>query len=589
MAAIQYLDNQPIQFYKVDPSGSELYEGQQKWDQTAYHKRRETDCDFTGIEYCHPATFEDIINFQFKLATSKDDVIQPGYSCFAVGSNDSLGAFKLYDSTATFISSGLDGGMSVANLTTGEGSYILNVDSETELTLNADIFQDYADYQICTILLTGDSGITTGSNYTSYGSSSLTIESSMIVDAYYRVELTVSDITSGSFQVFLGSNPIATIDSVGTHVLYGQALSNGTFNIVGNFTGTVLVPSIKALELQTEYLLTAFDLDGNYIGSDAINALDTQAWTIGNGMVGVSWSNLVSECGSYVLGLSIDNEFCLGEMIVDGEFDGKDGWTTSEGVEIEDGIAVFFDASPGSYLTNDLNCVITAGNSYTMTWDISNCVDVKFGNYTIRLEDGTVVSPVYNAATQSGTVTLTFTAPVDSNTISFVANTLASFCVDVVSMECNDCSLSEDEVDGLSECYCVCDTQDCTSLIVYSAYNPTFGNWYNSGSPEMRFRIQCRVKNPQTPGLQTTGFKSVKDRQLNPYSNMNRVQEIATTLVPEWVHNTMAVILQHPLLAIDGIGYQVTEAYTVDWGEEETARGVATIAKVNQSGLRSNY
>ena len=56
------------------------------------------------------------------------------------GTNDSTGTNLLVDSTATFVTDGVGQKMIVYNYTDGTWSYVSSVDSETQLTLNDDIF-----------------------------------------------------------------------------------------------------------------------------------------------------------------------------------------------------------------------------------------------------------------------------------------------------------------------------------------------------------------------------------------------------------------------------------------------------------------
>jgi hypothetical protein len=68
----------------------------------------------------------------------------------AGGSNTTATAFKLINSAATYITKNLKTGDVVHNDTAGTAATIVSVDSETQLTLNADIFtstsQAYAVY-----------------------------------------------------------------------------------------------------------------------------------------------------------------------------------------------------------------------------------------------------------------------------------------------------------------------------------------------------------------------------------------------------------------------------------------------------------
>ena len=68
------------------------------------------------------------------------------------GTATSDSANKLIDSSATFKTDGVAIGMLVENVTDGTYGFVLSVDSETQLTLDSDLFPDGdEDYEVSTI------------------------------------------------------------------------------------------------------------------------------------------------------------------------------------------------------------------------------------------------------------------------------------------------------------------------------------------------------------------------------------------------------------------------------------------------------
>jgi len=80
----------------------------------------------------------------------------------AGGSNTSTTAFKLINSAALYITKNVKTGDVVHNDTAGTAATVVSVDSETELTLNADIFtstpQTYAVYAMSSQTSMGNPG-----------------------------------------------------------------------------------------------------------------------------------------------------------------------------------------------------------------------------------------------------------------------------------------------------------------------------------------------------------------------------------------------------------------------------------------------
>lgn len=76
---------------------------------------------------------------------SDNAVIATPSSFVTSGANSTATAFKLINSAATFLSDGLYPGDVVHNDTTETSATVVSIDSDTQLTLNADIFTTTAE------------------------------------------------------------------------------------------------------------------------------------------------------------------------------------------------------------------------------------------------------------------------------------------------------------------------------------------------------------------------------------------------------------------------------------------------------------
>jgi hypothetical protein len=585
------IPNQPIQLYKQNPTDAELSLGMTAWAQTAYHKRL-GNCFFVGPEYCHPVLNTDFMTFQFKAKTIGDNVLsQLSDSVLSSGANTSVSTDQLINSGEDFVGDGVAVSNVVVNSTTNTSTFVNNVASATTLDLDLDIFLATPNsYKVLSWKGAGEwkYNINTDIIYMDTPSpTTLFKEGALGINSYYKVTINVISVTAGNFQVKLGSNSIATINSVGTHVLYGQCLTTDIFTLQASsaFVGSI-EDTIEVLELQTQYTIGVFDLDGVYQGAIVYDASGDGSLSIGNVFVNIEWGNFTLDCGKYVVGIFDGTAPCIGNMVTNGNFiEGAAGWILGTNMSIVSFHAELNISPADSALVNDLFCDIIEGRSYTLTYNVSDIGDDRYGNYTIPQVPGVVIRNFTN----EGAVSITFTASSSSDILQFycLENCLAQ--IDNVSLVCNDCVLDIEDADGLSECLCVCDAHDCTTLIKFSASRPTFGNFFDSNNVPMYFRIGGRLRNPENPALDFNPFKSTLDQQVQPSSSFNALEELATQLVPEWVHNSLTIALVHPILYIDGVSYKCTTPHAAEWGDEEVATGQSIVAKTNQGSLRNTY
>jgi hypothetical protein len=591
---IEYFFNQPIQMYKVTPTDAEKENGLTAWSETAYHKRL-GNCYFVDVDYCHPVKDTDYMTFQFKAATTGSELLLSSIVSLASDDNTGVTALKLVDAAADFITAGVGLNNLVLNTTDNLSSYVDNVDSLTQLTLANDIFTaSPKGYIIYNININGnwEYNVTTDSFFVDTAASGgIEFANILTVGSWYAVTIAVTDLTAGSLAIKLGNATIANISSVGTHTVYGQCtvVTDFTIQASASFIGTVDMINCSIYELQTNYTIALFDLNNVYI--DSFGDAFTDGLTIGNVVINLPWNSFALTCGQYVVGVFVGDVEPCGQMIRNGNFANAAGWATDTGITITGGHAEFSTVTDGNGLSNTLTCSIISGHEYTLTWDISSLLGTKTGAYFIKTAEGTINPPFpYDVSTQTGTITLVFTASADSTYVLFeCSGASTTFQLDNVSLVDNNPVLVLGNADGLSECYCYCDQQECTVLVQSSASQPTFGNFYDTDNDRNYLRIPGRLRNQVINDLEFNAFKSTLDTQVQPYMNLNKIEEFATSDMPEWVHNSLAIALSHPIVWIDGVKYVRTGAYSPDWGEGELTKAIVNVAKVNQSNMRNNY
>lgn len=590
---IIYLPHQPIQLYKRNPTDAEKLIGLRKWADVAYHKRL-GECFFLGADYCHPVLLDDKLSLQFKAATTGADLLNNNFNTAATGTTTSTTTNHLIDSAGSFTGT-VENEFLVVNLTTDQSTWVDNVDSGTDLLLNEDIFQNTGDaYTVYNVNITGNwhwSAVTGFFSITSAASgSTILMDGILTVGDWYKVTLKVVDITAGSLDIKLGANTIATINSVGTHTIYGECTTNDDFQIVAssNFVGSFDSINSTIYKLQQDYTIAFYDTDDNYV--TALNYTETgNSLTIGNVFISLDWNSFSLTCGAYVIAIFVGNqEPCTGQMIFNGNFASPSGWSTDSGISITGGHAEFTSVTNGNRLCNNLSCDIVAGRSYTLSWDISANLGLKNGNYTINTPE--VTPPIYNAALQSGTITRTFTAETDQGGICFESTDSCTFQLDNVSLICNNPELNMADADGLSECYCVCDSHECTTLLKYRSDRPTFGEYFDDTSDYMFLRVPGRLRNLNPTDLELNAFNSAQLQMTQPYLKQQLDEEIATQLLPDYAHRSLSAALSHPDLLIDGVGYKRTGSYTANKKDEtELSDVIVKVAQTNQSFMENNF
>lgn len=593
---ITYLPNEPVQLYLVSPTAAEKELGYTSWATTAYHKRQGS-CYFMGLDYCTPVNKDvDKLTFQFKAKTTGSNVILTQYNPYLTGTNTSVTATKLVDSGAPFGSVTLN--QLVQNTDDNTASYVSVLDSTSVLTLEQDIFtatpKDYAIYPILVNANFRYYPLTDLWTVATAGSGNyIEFLSALTVGNWYKVTIDVTDITAGSIAVKLGSATIATIDSVGTHIVYGKCLTTTSFIVEGSttFVGSFGGLDLDVRELVTDYSIILFDKDTELFVDYISWSETTDSLTIGNIFVNIAWNDasLDPACGSYVIGVTAD-PVCDGDIVQNGDMSSATGWALDSDVTISTGFLRFSGVVNGNGASNTLTCPIEAGKEYTVSWDIGYMPgNIKTGSYIFYTAEG-YVSPSYSSDVQTpGTYSFTFTATLDSTSIRIeqYGEAGSTFTIDNLSVTVAASALIAD-MDGLSECLCVC-VNDCTTLIKYKNTAPSFGNYYAADSNYMYLRVPGRLRNAITNDLELNSFKSTLDNQIQPYNNLNRIEELATQPMPEYSHNSLAIGLSHSTVLIDGISYKRTGAYAPDWGDDELAKVIVNVGKTNQNYLRNNY
>lgn len=587
--SIQYLQNSPVQFYKLRGRGADIFEN------SAYDQRRIYDCDFITPSFCQEVDINDQLAFQFKASTIGSELINNFFNPVISGTNTSVSTGQLVDLGANFSTSGVSSSFLVLNTTDDFSSFAISPIGTTTLDLNDDIFSATPKiYQIYPIRITGGWKFTSlgGKFYIDVvsGLSSVSFRNTSYFDSnkWYKVSLTVSDYVGGTLNVMLGSNNIGSITANGNYTFYGTPTGLNidlSFETDANFVGAF--SNFSAFQINQNYLIEIRDLSDTLVSSipyyETSNSL-----TIGNVVFSDKWSNYLPEdyCGCYRLWIYDNNGCQLTNVLINGDFESDRGWILTSNVAISSGELIFTDAiATRDSATNYLFCgndaiVFDGTTSYTVTFTISN--RTEGGVYFIL---GTTSSATYSL---DGTYSFTITPGIafDSMFSIVAATTETSLTIDNVSVVIADEDLV---VDAKSECFHVCNQDNCTIQITWTNNTNSFGYYYEAGFINY-MRLNARIRNAKINDLEFNPFKNSIGVMSMPYYNGQKVEELAVSPIPEYMHNALAVGLSHRTVTIEGINYIRTGAYTPDWTDDsELAKVVVEVAKVDQTNLENRY
>jgi len=596
---IQYLNNSPIQFYKNPASDNDKLNGFTTFELTAYDRAQENVCDFITPDFCQYASINDNYHFQFKASTIGSELTQSFFTPILSGTNTSVTSGELVDSGADFSASSVNANDLVVNTTTNESTFALAPIGTTTLDLNEDIFTATPEnYEIYDIKVSGAWKYDWSDGFfyidTPTNLSSISFRGTVNSGSWYKVQFTITNYVAGVLTIKLGDTTVGTISSNGTFTFYDECTGlNPDLNFVTDASFDANLSGIDLYQINQIYRIEIRDLADNLVHT--INHTETSdSLNIGNIVIYSDWADSLTEdyCGCYRFWIYDNTNAQLENLVENGTFTGVSPWqyyNSNAGITITGGKLVFNttgDTSNDGVIQPTAN--IQTNTTYTVVFTISNYVQ---GSVFIGV--GGVPSAAY-AGNGTNTVNITTTGSLSYPGVQILqsgANTTLN--VDNITVYVAEEDLP---VDGKSECMKVCHPDDCYTLIKWSNDNNSFGFYYTSpktggASPYYhQMRVLGRLRNQKINDLEFNPFKNTIGQMGFPYYNGQKVEELAISPMPEYMHNALAIALSHRTVLIDGVPYTRTGGYTPDWGDDsELAKVVVEVAKNNQQYLENRY
>lgn len=592
---IQYLNNSPIQFYKNPASANDKLQGFTTFELTAYDRAQENVCGFITPDFCQYASLNDKYAFQFKASTIGDEIVQDFFTPVLSGTNTSVTTGELVDSGADFAASGVAGSYLVVNTTTNDSSYAVAPIGTTTLDLNEDIFTATPhNYDIYNIRIqgawkydnvTGDFFISTPTN-----NSTLTFRDTAFINTgnWYRVQFTVSGYIAGTLTVNIGNTTLGTISSNGTFTFYGQPTGlNPDLRFVTDATFDATIGDFDVYQLNQLYRIELRDLQDNLIYT-LYHTENSISLTMGNVVIRSDWADTIGEngCDCYRFWIYDNSNTQLSDVITNGNFTTNTNWENTSPINsdigITSGVLRFETTSDSNYdgVFQVLPQLIN-GVQYTLSFRILNRVSGG-----VFFEVGGTSTASYSS---NGVYSIDITP---SNILSpsiFIRQSTSPTQLDIdnVSLKVKTDDLT---VDGKSECLRVCNQDDCYTLIQWRNDNNSFGFFYGDSTYYHQMRVLGRLRSQKINDLEFNPFKNSIGQMGFPYYNGQKVEELAISPMPEYMHNALAIGLSHRTILIDGVPYTRAGGYIPDGNDDsELTKVVVEVAKKNQTNLENRY
>ena len=214
-----------------------------------------------NTDYCTLVETDQTTELQFELTpvTGVNVLPEGAFTSQAAGTADGTSANKLVDSTATFALDGVIVGAIVRNTTDNTYASVTAIDSETQLSLDANIFVSGETYIIINWDITSGTlgtGVTFDGTSVSFQTSSAAIElaNKLVSGRYYRIKISVT--TNG-----IGTGRLLVTNGTGLTQYFAVGLLNHIESIVYvQASGTGIRLSFSGVAPTTTYNVTDIEI-----------------------------------------------------------------------------------------------------------------------------------------------------------------------------------------------------------------------------------------------------------------------------------------------------------------------------------------
>lgn len=420
------------------------------------------------------------------------------------------------------------------------------------------------------------------------GASDLTQDVVGVVGCYYKLVFTVLNYVAGTVTPKFGTNVLASQSANGTFTLYGFFEGNETltFSADDPFDGSITNVSVK--EMSQVGFGIRNNITNQYLFIDVDNA--NVIYFEDEAQVNFDWVELAigyicpDVCIQICL-FDIAAEKFGPELILNGGFDVDADWTKNAWL-IVGGRAVLTD-DPASSITQ--SPTIEVGVTYRTKYEVVTfagiavvvVIAVGGGTGTGRAAEGIFVENVLTIATSG--VAIFGAAPFPGE-----------IAVDNVSVK-KIIDIEAGIIDGsiqpvtCSENYHLKNTWDCTILLEWTNNDNAFGFNYTDFVFNQALRISGKLRNTTSEKINKTPFTNSRGEKKIIFSQVFRVEDLIIDEMPEYLHRSLDIGVEHDTFTIDNVAYVNEEdEYAPNWRRSSLLASVIVSVKEKVQFLENN-
>ena len=544
----------------------------ERWEREEWNRYIKT-CDKFGDSYCFKIDKDNAFTMQFRPRFLPGNLASTGFIY-----SDAITSTATGKATAPNIGVGTAVDQLVFNLTTGQSTYITNIDSTNVVSVADDIFTVtdvvlvYAyKSQEFSVKVDQDLGIL----FCNSGSAgTLTLPNILINSTYFHVSVFVTDYSGGEMEVKLGTQVIGTISANGLHEFSGEAVGLDLVFDTTNFIGCLKLAHFEVYNIEENYYIATYDKDFNFINRETLN------FDFLNGVFSFELGPYES-CTCQYFALQLISPCHNDESIIDGTFTTSTPWDFPFGsINRYDPTDVlrFKGASLNDYCeyVAPFNCPIVCNTTYTVKFPVTAWTS---GNIAFEIGG----SGAGKTITGTGDYTLDITTGSDCTQVFRIisGSNGANFDIDDVRVYYKDKQYINT---GISELACICEPEQCDTAITFSNDVDTFGYAYDGGNIINQILICGRLRNSVMQFNEWTTNKDTFGLQSAIYGNLDNTEEFITEWVPPYVARAFTVALSHSSVTINGTAYILRSTFTAQVSDDsEYVKVLAIVQKADQS------
>lgn len=513
----------------------------------------------------------DISQLQFGLTPVNNINLAPSLDPVASGTNTSVSASKLINTSGNFQNGNLQVNYTVKNITDNSYALVTAIDSNTQLSLSADIFTGTGkSYEIIEWSLAGMTYDHT-TNSLVFDNSCLATGYNFLKDnTYYKIIATTDSggASSGLLMTF-GDTQLVSINGNVTDVAYFKFSDGDDILLADNVSfGSLILSRFEIYEMsQIAYKIkdcdtdsVVYDANGGLEYYQSILSTDYQNEDLPViGQVSINWENIGLDEGCYKI-CFIDSGLLGFDFLRNGDFDDSWKWvienSASLGWVITGGEAVHTGEASGD--DDYISQTITA---------LDPTLD-----YTLRIEPDLNILPdddllIYIDSSETGADYLLYTIVQGTTTpveIDFTGYSVTK--IKIGMFQGGDGSFDNVTLKVDSELECSCEsmcisyrnahtfTDGCNVLLTAYNDNSAIGYDFENFDFKHYLRVPANLRNGKYEFIDEEYYKKSNGEKLLVSSGYEKYKELQIYQIPEALHDIISLMLmhQHFTITIDG-------------------------------------